>query len=127
MELLLVISYKPMKKFFVLFAIPAAAIQTWMSTVDEATRKQQTDEMMQSWKTWMTDHESVITDKGMPLGKTKKVTKDSIEDVRNDLNWYLVIESESHEAVSELLKTHPHLNIPSAYIEVMDASRPGME
>ena len=115
-----------MKKFFVTFNIPAAAVQDWMTKVDEATRKQQSDEMMQSWRNWMKEHEGVLPDKGLPLGKTKRVTKDGIVDTKNDMNWYLIAEAESHEAAAELFKDHPQLHIPSAYIEVMDASRPGM-
>ncbi len=112
-----------MKKFFVTFNIPAAAIQEWMSTVDEATRKEQSGKMMQDWQTWMTAHESSVLDKGLPLGKTKRVTKDGVEDIKNDLNWYLVIEAESHEAAADMFRGHPHLEIPSSYVEIMDASR----
>ena len=116
-----------MKKFVVTFAIPAASIDNWMKTVDEAERTKQTQEMMQAWQKWMTDHEGAILDKGLPLGKTKRVTKDGITDTRNDLNWYLVVEAESHEAAAAMFKDHPHIvSIPSAYAEVMDASRPGM-
>jgi hypothetical protein len=116
-----------MKKFFVTFSIPAAAIADWMSKVDDATRKEQSDKMMQDWKTWMAANEGVILDKGLPLGKTKRITSDGIVDTKNDLNWYLVVNADSHEAAADLFKNHPHLAIPSAYIEVMDASRPGME
>ncbi len=115
-----------MKKFFVLFAIPAAAIQDWMKNTDEATRKKQSDEMMQSWQKWMDDHESIIVDKGLPIGKTKRVDAKGITDTRNDLNWFLVVEADSHLAASEMFKDHPHLQIPSSYIEVMDSSHPGM-
>lgn len=115
-----------MKKFFVTFGIPKAAIEEWMTKVDEATRKEQTDQMMKSWQDWMNAHQSQIIDKGLPIGKTKRVTKDGVTDTRNDLNWYLVIEAESHEDAANLFIDHPHLHIPSAYIEVMDASRPGM-
>jgi hypothetical protein len=115
-----------MKKFFVLFCIPASAIADWTANVDETTRKEQTDKMMREWQDWMAAHESVILDKGLPLGKTKKVTSDGIVDSKNDLNWYLVVEAESHEAAAEMLKEHPHLQIPTSYIEVMDASRMGM-
>jgi hypothetical protein len=115
-----------MKKFFATFSIPAASIQEWVANVDEAARKEQTEKMMQEWQAWMTSHESSILDKGLPLGKTKRVTKEGIEDAKNDLNWYLVIEAESHEAAAEMFRNHPHLEIPSAYIEIMDASRPGM-
>lgn len=114
-----------MKKFFVTFAIPTGVIDDWMKTVSEEERTKQTNDMMQSWNTWMSEHESQILDKGLPLGKTKRVTKDGIIDTRNDLNWYLVIEAEDHEKAAEMLKGHPHIEmIPGAYIEVMDASRP---
>jgi hypothetical protein len=115
-----------MKKFFVLFCIPAAAIQDWMTKVDETTRKQQSEEMMHSWAAWMTEHESVILDKGLPLGKTKRVMATGVADIKNDMNWYLLVEAESHEAAAEMFKSHPHLQIPTSYIEVMDASRMGM-
>jgi len=115
-----------MKKFFVLFAIPAAAIQEWMATVDEAARKEQSDKIMHEWQVWMSAHESAILDKGLPLGKTKRVSKEGIADSRNDLNWYLLVQADSHEAAAEMFKDHPHLQIPTSYIEIMDATRPGM-
>jgi hypothetical protein len=117
-------SFTLMKKFVALFCIPAAAIQEWMSNVDEATRKEQTDKMMQEWNDWMAAHEGMVLDKGLPLGKTKRVDANGITDITNDLNWYLVFEAESHEAAAELFKNHPHIvAIPTAYVEVMDASR----
>lgn len=115
-----------MKKFFVLFSIPAAAIQKWVAEVDEATRTTQTNEMMQAWQKWMAEHESMILDKGLPVGKTKRVTSEGVTDARNDVNWYLVVEAESHEAAAEIFKDHPHLKIPTAYIDVSSITRPGM-
>ncbi len=115
-----------MKKFFVLFSIPSAAIQDWMANVDETTRNKQSAEMMESWKKWMGEHEGVILDKGLPLGKTKRVDANGVTDIKNDLNWYLTVEAASHEEAAKMFTDHPHLHIPSAYIEVMDASRTGM-
>ena len=116
-----------MKKFFVLFCIPAQAIQDWITTVDEATRKEQTDKMMQEWQAWMTAHESAVIDKGLPLGKTKRVDVNGVTDIKNDLNWYLVVEAESHDAAAQMFVGHPHIvQIPGAYVQVMDASRQGM-
>lgn len=112
-----------MKKFFVLFCVPARATEEWMATVDETTRKEQSDKMMRDWEQWMAEHESIILDQGLPLGKTKRVTSEGVSDTKNDLNWYLVIEAESHEAAAGLFEGHPHLQIPTSYIEVMDASR----
>jgi hypothetical protein len=111
-------------KFVATFSIPAAAIQDWQKSVDEAERNEQTQKMMVEWQQWMDTHASAIIDKGLPLGKTKRVTAEGVADIRNDLNWYMVIEAESHDAAAEMFRTHPHVvTIPTAYIEIMDASR----
>ncbi|HVY72698.1 MAG TPA: hypothetical protein VG984_01445 [Candidatus Paceibacterota bacterium] len=116
-----------MEKYFVTFSMPAATIQNWLATVDEATRKQQTEDMMQKWNEWMEQHAAQIVDKGLPLGKTKRVTKDGIVDTKNELNFYIIVQAESHEAAAELLHTHPQLAvIPDTYIEVMGTAGMGM-
>jgi hypothetical protein len=112
-----------MKKFFVLFGIPIATIDEWMKGADDPERKKQNDQMMQDWQKWMTEHESHILDKGLPVGKTKHVTKDGVTDTRNDFVWYLIMEGESHDAVAKMIQTNPHLQIPTSYAEVSDASR----
>ncbi len=115
-----------MKKFFVLFCIPKEAIQQWMATVDEATRKEQSDKIMNEWKEWMEAHKDSVVDAGGPLGKTKRVTAEGVSDSVNDLNYYLTVQAESHEAAAEMFVGHPHLQIPTSYVEVIDSSRPGM-
>ena len=85
------------------------------------------EEMMGAWKKWMADREKNLVDKGRPLGKTKRVTANGVSDLRNDLNWYLILEAESHEAAAKMFGDHPHLRIPEASIEVMEIpDRPGM-
>lgn len=109
-----------MKKFFVLFGMPTASIQQWMETVDEATRKEQTDKLMNDWNVWMEEHKDSIVDKGLPLGKTKRVTAEGVTDTKNDLNWYMVVQAESQDAAAQLFVGHPHLvQIPSSYAEIM--------
>lgn len=115
-----------MKNYFVVFCIPAAAVEEWMAKVDEGARKEQSDALMNDWKTWFAAHKDVIVDEGGPLGKTKRVTANGVADIRNDLNYRITITADSHEAAADLFKNHPHLTIPSAYIEVLDASVPGM-
>lgn len=116
-----------MKKFVVLFCLPAAAIADWMASVDEATRKEQTEKLMQEWNEWLAAHESSVVDKGLPLGKTKRVDANGITDMKNDLNWYLVVQAESQEAAAEMFTDHPHiLQIPSAYVQVMGTAGMGM-
>jgi hypothetical protein len=116
-----------MEKFFVTFSMPAATIQNWMASVDEATRKQQTGDMMQKWNEWLEQHASQVVDKGLPLGKTKRVSSQGITDTKNELNFYIIVEAESHEAAAELLRTHPQIAIiPETYIEVMTTTGGGM-
>ena len=109
-----------MKKFFALFAIPAAVVENWKKTTDPAKAKAMSDDMMKAWDKWMKDHEKDIVDKGQPLGKTKRVTAQKISDVRNDLNFYVIVKADSHEAAAELFEDHPHLQIPESSVEVMD-------
>lgn len=114
-----------MNKYVAIFCIPADAMQDWMKNVDEATRKEQSDKVMNEWKTWRETHKDAIVEEGMPLGKTKRVTAEGIEDVKNDMNWFMIVQADSHEAAAELVKTNPHLQIPSSFVEVMDANYTG--
>ena len=109
-----------MKKFFALFAIPAAVVENWQKTTDPAKAKAMSDDMMKAWDKWMKDHGKDIVDKGQPLGKTKRVTAQKVSDVRNDLNFYVIVKADSHEAAAKLFQGHPHLQIPESSVEVME-------
>ena len=115
-----------MNKYVAIFCIPADSIKDWMASVDEATRKEQSDKVMQEWATWSETHKDAIVEKGFPLGKTKRVSKDNITDVKNDMNWYMVVQAESQDAAATLVQSNPHLQmIPSSYVELMEAVHPG--
>ena len=116
-----------MKKFFALFSIPASVVDEWRKNTPPEKMKAASEEMMDAWKKWMTDHEKNLVAKGSPLGKTKRVTAKGVSDVRNDLNWYLILEAESHEAAAKMFADNPHLKIPESSVEVMEIpDRPGM-
>ena len=116
-----------MNKFIVFFCIPAATMQEWMTKTDEVTRKEQTDKLMADWQKWSTDNKASIVDGGSPVGKTKRVMASSIEDARNDINYMMVIQADSHDAAAELVKSNPHLQqIPGSYADVSAVSHPGM-
>ena len=83
--------------------------------------------MMKDWQAWQNAHAGAIKDQGMPLGKTKRVTSGGmVADVKNDLNYYIVLEAESHEAAAEIVKDNPHFMIPDSYVEVMEIPNMGM-
>ncbi len=116
-----------MNKYVAIFCVPADSMKDWMENTDEATRKEQSDQLMKDWKAWVESNKDSLVDEGLPLGKTKRVTKDSVSDVKNDLNFLMIIKAESHEAAAELAQSNPHLQmIPTSYVELMDANYSGM-
>lgn len=104
-----------MKKFIALYMVPIAELDHMMK--NESPEEMKT--WMAEWTTWMKTHEQSFVDPGTPLGKNKRVTKDGVADVRNDLTGYAILQAESHEAAADLLKDNPHLQMPGAYIEVL--------
>jgi hypothetical protein len=114
-----------MKKFLVLYLAPASIIAEWMKKPEEE-RKAEEKKMQDEWGVWMSAHATSIKETA-GAGKTKRVTKAGIADVKNDIMLYSMVEAESAEAVATMFAGHPHLGIPEASIEIMPAnSLPGM-
>jgi len=109
-----------MKRYFALFQIPQAVVDEWKKNTKPDDMKASSKTMMHDWEKWMRAHEKVMVDKGAPLGKTKRVTANKISDIRNDLNWYSIVEAESHDAAAKIFADNPHLQIPQSSIEVME-------
>jgi hypothetical protein len=109
-----------MKRFFALFQIPASVMENWKKNTSPAEMKAAGEKMMGDWEKWTKAHEKSLLDRGAPLGKTKRVTSTGVADIRNELNWYSIVEAESHDAAARLFLDNPHLQIPQAFIEVME-------
>ena len=106
-----------MKKYMAVFCGSREAMDAWMQLPD---RKEKEKEGMMAWNKWMEDHMPLVVD-GAPLGKTKRVSKKGIEDVRNDLGAYTIVEAESAEEAAKMFENHPHYMIfPGEYIDVME-------
>ena len=84
------------------------------------TSKEQMKEWDKSWKKWMDEHQSSFVDIGSPLGKNKRVSKDGIKDVRNELTGYSVVEADSHQEAAEIFKNNPQLEMDGSYIEITE-------
>lgn len=122
----LAINVYKMKKFFVLYGIPVKDLDEWMAKPEEE-RKAGEKGLMENWQAWADEHKAMFVDPGKPLGKTKRATGSGVTDVRNDYNWYAIVEGNSHEEVAAIFATHPQLkDIPSAYIEIMTMRDAGM-
>lgn len=86
----------------------------------EPQRRAREQEGIAAWKTWVERHRGVILTMGGPLGKTKRVGVDGIDDTTNQLAAFTVVHAESHEAAARMFENHPHFSIfPGDAIEVM--------
>lgn len=106
-----------MEKFLVLYRAPIAGLEEWMKT-EESIRKPQEEKMREEWNAWTLAHEGRVFDTA-GAGKTKRVTSNGVEDIRNDIMLYSFVEAESHQAAAEMFEGHPHFGIPDGTIEVM--------
>ena len=69
----------------------------------------------------MVKNKASIVQIGGPLGKTKRISKAGIEDVRNNMGAFAVVQAESQEAAAAMFKGHPHFTIfPGEGVEVME-------
>lgn len=98
---------------------PVSAIEEWMKR-PEAERKDEDTKMKTEWDAWMTAHSDTVLNT-IALGKTKRVSASGVADVKNDMMLSSYVQGESAEVVAELFKDHPHLGIPGATIEIMEA------
>ena len=100
-----------------MYLAPWAGMDEWMKKPEEE-RKAEEQKMMEEWNAWVAARKDLIKET-TAAGKTKKVTTNGVEDHRNDLMLYSIVEAESHEAAAKAFEGHPHFGIPGASIEVM--------
>lgn len=85
----------------------------------EEDRKADETKMMEEWNAWMAEHGNAVLETA-GAGKTKRVTASGVEDARNDIMLYSIVEAESHDAAAALFAGHTHFQIPEASIEIMN-------
>jgi hypothetical protein len=107
-----------LKKFLVLYLVPTDVMAGWSKT-DPATRKPAEERMQAEWGRWMGQHAKMIT-LTEAAGKTKAVTPAGIEDIKNEIMLYSIVEAETHDNAAKAFANHPHLTIPQSSIQVME-------
>ena len=108
-----------MKNFTAIYLAPVDTLTEWMQK-PEAERKEAEGKMQQEWGTWLSEHKEAVLNT-ISLGATKRVSHNGIEDTRNGMMLSSYVAAESHAAAAEMFKNHPHLGIPGATIEIMEA------
>ena len=97
----------------------SAKAKAWFA-LPEAERKAKEQQGMAAWKAWAEKYQAAIANMGGPLGKTKKVSAQGIEDIANEMGAFTVVNAASHEAATKMFENHPHYTIfPGERVEVM--------
>jgi hypothetical protein len=111
-----------MKKFLAIYIGTAAAFEkSGWNQLDEARRKAREKEGFDAWVEWGARHSASIVEQGAPLGRTKRTSPEGVEDIKNVMAGYVVVQAESHDAAAKLFEHHPHFTIfPGDSVEIME-------
>jgi hypothetical protein len=109
-----------MKQFLAIYTGAPAAMSQWNELPEQERQSRQAAGVI-AWKRWAEDNKKSIVKMGGPLGRTKRVAHAGINDVRNNMTAFTIVEAESHEAAAQLFVNHPHFTIfPGDGVEVME-------
>src|SRR5262245_41407906 len=107
----------PMKKFVVLYMASGLEFERMRQNLTPEQRKKGMD----SWMRWMSANKTSIVEGGGPVGKSKRVDSNGASNTKNETGGYSVVRAESHDAATQIFgKDHPHLQMPGAWIEILE-------
>ena len=90
------------------------------NALPEGDRRGKEREAIAAWKAWAEKHQGALAFPGGPLGKTKRVSQQGIDDASNAMGAFVVVYATSHEEAAKLFENHPHFSIfPGDAVEVM--------
>ena len=104
-----------MARFLALYGAPVGAMDAAMQNTSQEER----DASMEAWNKWMQAKGSAIVSMGAPVGKNKRVSESGVEDVRNEVGGYSIVEADTHEEAAELFTDNPMLEMKGAYVDVL--------
>ena len=113
-----------MTKFLVLYMANPADFERMMG---DSTPEQQR-RGMEAWMKWMGENKASLVDGGAPLGKTRRIDANGVSDTKNGIGGYSIVQAESADAAARMFsKDHPHLQMPDAWVEIVEIRQvPGM-
>ena len=113
-----------MKKFIAIYMASGADFEKMMRNSTPEQRKKG----MEAWMKWMNENKASILEGGAPLGKTKRADAAGVSDTKNNIGGYSIVQAETHDAATKLFgKNHPHLQMPGAWVEILEIMPvPGM-
>jgi leucyl-tRNA synthetase len=105
-----------MTKFMVLYNSSATASELMANATPEQMKAS-----MNEWIQWRDEaSKNFKVDFGLPLQATERISNEGVSTSSSEASGYSIIEGESKEDLTELLKNHPHLKRPGASIDVLE-------
>jgi hypothetical protein len=84
----------------------SAKMEAWKA-LPEADRRTLEREGMFAWHSWAERNKAEIVTMGGPLGKTKKISTNGVEDFSNALGAFTVVRAASLEAAAKMFEITP--------------------
>ena len=105
---------------------PAAFAEFLKLPEDERRKREQAG--IAAWHAWADKHSADIAEMGGPLGKTKKVSREGVADISNEMGGFTIVRAASHDEAAAMFANHPHFTIfPGDRVEIMPVMPvPGM-
>ena len=77
---------------------------------------------------WMGDHKASMVDGGRLWARPSRVDAKGASDTKNDVGGYSIVQADTADGATKLFgKDHPHLQMPGAWVEVVEVMHiPGM-
>lgn len=112
-----------MKKFVVLYNAKMSAADMMANVTPDQMKAG-----MDLWMAWAQKAGSAVIDLGLPIQPLARVGSGSISENDSQATGYSILQGESKDEITALLKDHPHLQTPGgASIDVYEAMQmPGM-
>jgi hypothetical protein len=105
-----------LKRFVVLYNSSISAQEQMANSTPE-----QRQAGMEAWMAWAQKAGDAIVDLGAPLQAANRVSGNGVAQSDSQASGYSLLQGNSAEEIDGLLKEHPHLQMPGASIDVLEA------
>lgn len=105
-----------MPKYMILYNSELEASEVMASTTPKEMQAS-----MAEWIAWRDEaSKSLKVEFGLPLQSVGRMTSEAVTVSDSNISGYSTVEGESKQAVTDILKTHPHLKRSDSSIELLE-------
>jgi hypothetical protein len=105
-----------LKRFMVLYNSPVSASEMMANASPEQAKAG-----MDAWMAWAQQAGDALVDFGTPVRAAARISTSGVADGDSQATGYSLLQGDSSDDIEALLKNHPHLNMPGASIDVLEA------